>query len=307
MKVLVTGGTGYIGGNLRRYIKDMGHDVRLFVRPGSEDKIDTSQSYEIVTGNIFDTNACLAACEGCDVVIHLVGIIREFPARGITFDQYHRAATENIINAARIGGVPRFIHMSALGTRDDAPSAYHRTKFAGEEVVRQSGLRWTIFRPSWIFGEGDHGTQLIVDLLHRPVVPLISGGSMMVQPIAIDDVCTTVSKSIEMPETQGKTFELGGPDRIAFKDIVGQIASQLGVSIRTMNVPAAMIRPIATIMERYPWFPVSVDQLQLLAEDNVCEIDPFVKSFQIEPKPFSQIVPTLFGSSGGKRKTPVLL
>ena len=307
MKVLVTGATGYIGSNVRGYIKEMGHDVRLFVRLSSEDKIDTSDSYEVVTGDIFDTNACLAACDGCDVVVHLVGIAREFPAKGITFDQYHRAATENIINAAKIGGVPHFIHMSALGTRDNAPSIYHQSKFTGEEVVRQSGLRWTIFRPSWIFGEGDHGTKLIVNLIHKPVVPLVNGGSMMLQPISIDDVCAAVSKSIEMPETQGKTFELGGPDRIAFKDIVGQIASQLGVSIRTMNVSSAMIRPVVAMMERYPWFPVSTDQLRLLTEDNVCGIDPFVKTFQIEPKPFSQIIPTLFGSTGARRKTPALL
>ena len=305
MKVLLTGGTGYIGSNLRGVIRDLGHDVRLFVRPRSAGGIDPS--YEVVKGDIFDTNACLAAAHGCDVIVHLVGIVREFPARGITFDEYHREATENMINAAKINRVPRFIHMSALGTRANAPSRYHQSKFASEEAVRNSGLRWTIFQPSWISGNGDHGTELIVDLIRKPVVPMVGGGRMRIQPIAIEDVCAAVSRAVDMPETQGKTYQLGGPDRMSFREMVEKIAGQLGVSIRTVDIPVGLVRPIAAVFERYEWFPASTDQLKLLTEDNVCEIDAFVKTFRIEPRPFSQILPTLFGRAAGAKKNPVML
>jgi NADH dehydrogenase len=307
MKVLLTGGTGFVGSRLREYIRNEGHEVRLLVRSGSEDKVDSSDSYEIVIGDIFNTNACLRACDGCDAVIHLIGIIREYPSRGVTFDQYHRVATLHIVDAARRVGVGRYIHMSALGSREDARSTYHRTKFAAEQLVRQSPLRWTIFRPSWVFGPGDHAVREIIDLIRKPIVPLINGAEMLVQPIAIDDVCSSMARSLLMPETQGQTYELGGPERLALRAIIEKIAAQLGVGIRTISVPARLIRPVVAGLERFPSFPLTSDLLTMMCEDNVCELDRYVKTFRIEPKPFGQILPTVLGGPAAPKNAPVLL
>ena len=305
MKVLITGGTGYIGSRLRKQIKNEGHDVRLLVREGSESR--AGSSYEVVRGDIFNTNACLRACDGCDAVVHLVGIIREFPSKGITFDQYHRAATANIVDAARRSGVYRFVHMSALGTREGAASVYHQTKLAAERVVQESGLRWTIFRPSLVMGPGDGVTRHILDLIRKPFIPLINGGKTLFQPIALDDVCTAMSKARLMPETQQQIYEMGGPDRVAFKDLVQKIAVQLNVQKRTRSVPTWMLKPLVALLENSPSFPVTLDQLRMLADDNVCEIDRYVKTFQIEPKSLAQILPTLLGGSPAASRKPGLL
>jgi uncharacterized protein YbjT (DUF2867 family) len=307
MKVLITGGTGYIGSRLRRVISEQGHDVRLLVRPGSDAALDGRDSYEIIEGNIFNTNSCLRACDRRDAVVHLIGIIREFPAKGITFDQHHRAATWNIVDAAKRSGVPRFLHMSALGVREDAVAAYHRTKFEAEKIVETSGLRWTIFRPSLVMGSGDHFTGEVIDLLDLPAVPMIGGGKTLFQPIALDDVCTVMTKALSMPETQQQIYELGGPDRISFKDLVAKVAGQVGVRYRTINVPMALLKPIVAMLERYPSFPLTRDQMRMLTEDNTCEIDRFVKAFQIEPRSFEQILPTLLGEAARSKKQPVLL
>jgi uncharacterized protein YbjT (DUF2867 family) len=293
MKVLLTGGTGFVGKEIREKLREQGHDVRLLVRPGSEADLLHAGEYDVVRGQILNTNACLHACDGCDAVIHLVGIIREYPAKGITFDETHRVATKNIVDAARRLGVKRFVHMSALGAREDATSVYHRTKYAAEQVVQGSPLRWTIFRPSWIFGPGDHLMATVLDLIHKPVVPLIDGGNNSFQPVARDDVATAMTAALLMPETQGKIYELGGPDRVAFKDVVQKVAEALGVSVRTMNVPSWAVRPVVAAMQRFAFFPLTVDQLRMLGEDNVCEIDPFVKTFRIEPKSFLQSLPAV--------------
>jgi NADH dehydrogenase len=284
MKVLVTGGTGYVGSGLRTYIKSQGHDVRLLVRPGSEGTSD-----------------------GCDAVVHLIGIIREQPSKGITFDQYHRAATANIVDAAQRCGAQRYIHMSALGVHEHASSSYHKTKYAAEQLVQQSSLRWTIFRPSWIFGPGNQGTQEIVDLVHKPIVPLINGGKMLIQPIALEDVCALMSEALLMPETQHKVYELGGPDRLSLKEIIEKVAAQLGAHIRTVDVPSWSIKPVVAALERFPSFPLTIDQMRMLSVDNVCELDSYVKTFQIEPKPFAQILPTLLDGSASPRKPSILL
>ncbi len=297
MKVLLTGGTGYVGSALRELLLDEGHEVRLLVRRGSADKVralETTGSYEVVYGDIFDANACLRACDGCDAVVHLVGIIREFPSRGITFEELHRVATATIVDAARRTGVPRFVHMSALGALAKTTSNYHRTKFAAEQIVKGSGLRWTIFRPSWIFASGDEMSRTIKAAINRPFVPLIAGGRAHVQPVALDDVCACVVRSLGLPETQGKIYELGGPDRISVKEILEQAASSAGRKIHTMAIPTWMVRPVVGVLQRFQSFPLTVDQLRMLSQDNVCEVDPYVKTFQLEPKSFSRSIPTLF-------------
>ncbi len=293
MKVLVTGGTGYVGGALRESLTEAGHKVRLLVRPGSEHKVTNVDSYQIVRGDIFNTNACLRACDGVEAVVNLVGIIREYPSRGVTFDQYHRVATTNILDAARRMGVERFIQMSALGVRADAKSVYHRTKFAGDQVVKESSLRWTIFRPSLIFGGGDLFTRQVISLIHKPVVPLIGGGKSLFQPVARDDTSTCMTRALAMPETQSQTYELGGPDRVSFSRMVHEIAAAIGKPIKTVNVPMWAVRPPVRIMERFDSFPLTTDQLRMLSEDNVCEIDHYVKTFRLQPKSFVSSVPEL--------------
>jgi NADH dehydrogenase len=298
MKVLLTGGTGHVGSALRECLRKDGHEVRLLVRRESADKVRALESegaYDIVYGNIFDTNACLHACDGCDAVVHLIGIIREFPSRGIMFEELHRVATSNIVDAAKRLGVERFVHMSALGAGENAASAYHRTKYAAEQIVANSGLRWTVFRPSWIFAAGDEMSRTIKSAIGKPLVPLVGGGRAQMQPVALEDVCACMSRSLSLPETQGKVYELGGPDRLSLKEIMEEAASTAGRTARTMSIPTWMARPVVGVLQRFRSFPLTVDQLKMLAQDNVCEIDPFVKAFQLEPKSFRKSIQTLFG------------
>jgi uncharacterized protein YbjT (DUF2867 family) len=313
MRVLVTGATGYVGSRLIEFLRRDGHDVRLLVRKETAEATDTSKagaigtgagklaaslstdSYQVVIGDVFETNTCLHACDGCDAVVHLVGIIREFPSQGITFDEVHRVATSNIVDAARRAGVARFIHMSALGARDDAASAYHRTKRAAERIVEGSGLEWTIFRPSWVFSPGDEMSRVIKDIVRKAITPLISGGRARVQPVALDDVCHCMSRSLRMPETQGKTYELGGPERLSYRELFEQAASAGGRRMKAVTVPAGMIRPAVALLQRFKSFPLTVDQLRMLSEDNVCDIEPYVETFGIKPRSFREAIPAMFG------------
>lgn len=297
MKVLVTGPTGYVGSRLKEFLRRDGHHVRLLVRKESAEKTGASlvsDGYEVVVGDIFETNTCLHACDGCDAVVHLVGIIREFPEQGITFDEVHRVATSNIVDAAGRARVTRFVHMSALGTRDGAASVYHRTKRAAERIVEGSGLQWTIFRPSWIFSPGDGMSRMIKDLVRKPVVPLIDGGDAQVQPVALDDVCRSMAAALRMPETQGKTYEVAGPDRLTYRELFEEAARIAGRRMRTVTVPAGAIRPAVALLQRFGSFPLTVDQLRMLTEHNVCEIDAYVQAFGVEPQSFREAIPRMF-------------
>ena len=148
MKVGLTGGTGFVGSEVLRQLHQAGHQARLLVRDAespSAKRIASKFSVELCAGNILAPERLGPFCKGCDAVIHLVGIISEMD--NSTFENIHTRGTGNVVKALQTSGVPRLVHMSALGSRPNAVSRYHRTKWQAEETVRNSGLEFTNFRP----------------------------------------------------------------------------------------------------------------------------------------------------------------
>jgi len=154
-RVFVTGGTGFVGRAVVQALGAEGYAVRCLVRRGSERDLRGLGAIERVEGDVMARQSLDEGMAGCNAVIHLVGIIREHPASGVTFERVHTQGTINVLEAAATVGARRYVHMSALGTRVGAHSRYHRTKWAAEEAVRASPIPWTIFRPSIIYGRGD--------------------------------------------------------------------------------------------------------------------------------------------------------
>jgi NADH dehydrogenase len=293
MKILLTGGTGYVGTALRRELKDLGHDVRLLVRSGSADKVDPREGFEVLVGDVLDTHACLRAVDQIDAVVHLVGIRREDPDHGMTYEAMHTEATYAIADAARRAHVARFVQMSALGARAGAPSRYHRTKHEGEEIVRKSGMRWTIFRPSIIFGVGDEFHPLMAELVHRSVVPIIDGGKSELQPVSLRNVTHAMARSLTMPETQGNVYEVGGPERHKFVDLMYKIARHYGVWPNTFALSSMLAKPLVKTLQKLPNFPLSYEELLLLLENNICDSTEFVKTFGVELDTYEDKIPSL--------------
>lgn len=293
MKILLTGGTGFVGTALRRVIKDEGHDVRLLVRTESVDKIDRREGFEILPGDALDTHACMRAMDGIDTVVHLIGIRRERPDDGETYEAMHTEATYGIVDAARRQHVARFIYMSALGARPDAPSRYHQTKWESEEIVRKSGMRFTIFRPSIIFGPGDEFHPIMADLVHRNIVPVIDGGKSLLQPVALHNVVGPMARSLVMPETQGKAFEVGGVERMKFIEIMYAVARHYGVWPNMFALSSLMAKPLVKFAQRFESFPLSYEELLLMLEDNVCDNSEFVRVFGEKLDTYQDKIPSL--------------
>src|SRR5262245_20682399 len=250
--VFVTGGTGFVGRAVVAALLAHGHRVRSLVRPGSEGRTSRRDGVEPVAGDVTRPEGLADAVGGADAVVHLVGIIREFPGRGITFERLHTRATENVLAAARQAGGGRFLHMSALGTGPHARSRYHQTKWAAEEAVRTSGLRWTIFRPSIIFGPGDGFVSLIAGLVRRlPIVPVIGDGRTRFQPVAVTDVGEAFARALDRPGTAGQTFDVGGPRVYTFDEIVDEVGAALGRRrIPKLHHPMGLMAPVVRALER---------------------------------------------------------
>jgi NADH dehydrogenase len=289
MKIFLTGSTGFVGKQILQDLINHNHQVRCLVRQGSERKITQHKNVDIAHGDITDASSLQDKLEGCDAAINLVGIIREFPRKGITFERLHYEGTVNMARAARSQGVRRFIQMSALGARPDGKTPYQQTKFRAEEFVRNSGLDYTIFRPSIIFGREDQFVNLFANMLKKQqFVPVVGNGKYKMQPIAVENVSMGFVKSIEQENAAGKTFEAGGPEIFEFNKIIDIIGEVLCLPPHKLHIPVFIMGFMAELLDWMPSFPVTKEQITMLLEGNVCDERPFYGHFGIKPIGFKE-------------------
>lgn len=288
--ILVTGGTGFVGSHLVERLRQEGRPVRCLVRDPSRAGHLRERGVELVAGDITEPTSLGPALRGVEAVVHLVAIIREQGDR--TFQKVNVEGTGNVVGAAKAAGVRRFVHMSALGAVDDPRYRYIYSKWQAEEIVRKSGLDWTIFRPSVIYGPGfgffDRLWQS-VKLSPPPIVPVPGSGKTRFQPIWVGDVATCIVKAVDDPSTAGKLYEIGGPEHLTFEQMLDGVMKVRGVRRLKVKVPLFLMRPVVPLMGlvlRDP--PVSSVELKQLDVDNVTAIDSVVKNFGFQPTPFEQ-------------------
>ncbi len=284
MKVLVTGGTGFIGSVVVETLIREGHEVVVFSRRIPHPR----QGLQSVQGSILDFERLRMALAGCDAAIHLVGIISEIGDQ--TFERMHVGATRTMVDALQAAGIRRLVHMSALGARPDSPARYHRTKAAAEGLVRSSGLDWTIFRPSLVYGSGDAFVNLF-DRISRwsPVVPVMGPGTNLLQPVAVEFVAEAFATALKTSGSFGHTIDLCGPERLSFRAVIRRILAARNRTRWIVSIPWNLARLQARILEWvFPTFlgkvsPLNRDQLLMLHEDNVGDPAPALQLLKGNP------------------------
>ena len=290
MQVFVTGSTGFVGNHVLNTLLDRGHQVRALVRPGSEYKLKQPDKVEVITGDVTESADLIQGMKGCDAAIHLVGIIRAFPSQDITFERLHTEATANVIEAAKETEVPRLLHMSALGASEDGSTPYLRTKFAAEELVRQSGLNYAIFRPSLIFGRGGEAIKMFGDMVKKYVVPIIGDGQYRFQPVSVNTVAQGFEKALDPGTAKDQTLDVGGPDNVTFDEIMDTLARVMGKSIVKIHMPVLPLRLATSALQHAPGYPLTTDQITMLLEGSTCDEKPFYELLGLSPIPLEQIL-----------------
>ena len=287
MKVFLTGATGFVGRHMLKRLLAEGHAVRALVREPQKSSVPTQERVELVPGDVAEGAGLDEGMQGCDAVIHLVGIIVEKGKN--TFERVHHIGTRNVVEAAKRAGVRRFIQMSALGARSDGAAAYQVTKWKGEEEVRRSGIPFCILRPSLIFGEGDgFVTQMIGTMRTAPLFrPVPGDGKPKFRPIFIDDVTACFVRALTAEAATNQTIELGGADELALNDVLAEIARCAGVRKPAVHIPMPFMfagAAVAQTLLKNP--PVTTDQLHMLREGSTCDIGPMVRIFGVTPRGF---------------------
>jgi len=290
MRVLVTGATGFVGQHVVAELLRKGNSVKCLVRdPGSPAAAGLLElGAQILPGDITDAACLSAAAAETDAMVHLVGII--FESRDATFDQVHRQGTLNALSAASASGVKRFVYMSALGAAPDAVSAYLKSKWECEEAVRSSGLPYTIFRPSVIYGRGGEFIHMLISQVKiMPLVPIVGNGRYQMQPVTATDVASAIVSSLKQPAAAGKVYELGGPEPLSYNEMVDILVHVMSKWRFKLYVPVSIMRLIAFFAEKTQRKPmVTRDQIKMLLVDNVCDIQPARDDLGFTPVNFFQ-------------------
>ena len=299
MRVALFGGTGFVGSYLVDALIEHGHHPALLVRPGSEARVEQGAALSIVSGDIADERALSGVLEGADAAIYNIGLLREFPARGIGFRELHFEAARRVMDLAGSAGVRRFILMSANGASAQG-TAYQRTKYLAEEYLKTTGLNWTIMRPSVIFGDPrgrmEFATRLYREVVRSPLpAPLFfegllpgGAGGFQLSPVHVQDVARVFARCLDDPAAVGRIHALGGPESLTWKEILRRIAAATHRSLVALPVPAWGIRSMAFLLDRFAVFPVTRDQLTMLLAGNTCESRALFGNYGIEPRHFDR-------------------
>ncbi len=292
--ILVTGASGFVGSRSVPALIDAGHRVVALARSESSGAtvlgrltMEQRSSVEIRTGDVTRPDTLPAALAGVDAVLHLVAIPRDLKG-GAELRLVNTEGTRAVVAAMQAAGVRRLVHMGALGVVDDPALHYASSKAKAEVIVRDSGLDWTILKPSLQFGPGDGFFNIIAGLVRMSpgVVPVPGDGRSRFQPIHVGDVARIVAASFGDASTIGGTYDLGGPRYWTYREITAEVLRALGTRRAIVPMPVPLISLVARVSEllHLP-FPVATDQLRQLKLDNIGPLDVIPATFGFEPRP----------------------
>jgi len=298
--VCILGGGGFVGHHLVALLAARGLNVRVPARRRESVKdLVVLPTVEVVETDIHDQANLKSLFRGMDAVINLVGLLHESDpgkndapqARRGSFQHAHVELPRKVVHACKDVGVPRLLHMSALGAEVNSPSAYQRSKAAGEALVMQisGALAVTVFRPSVIFGPGDSFLSLFAGLLKlAPVVPLANGNARF-QPVYVGDVARAFADALDLPETHGQRYNLCGPKVYSLTELVRLTAANLGMCRVVVPLCKNLSYGFAYLMEFKPGAKIMTrDNHFAMQSDNVCP-DGFPAIFGA-PTPLESVI-----------------
>ncbi|MFC4543935.1 complex I NDUFA9 subunit family protein [Halosolutus amylolyticus] len=281
MKVLVAGGTGFIGTNLCAELHDRGHDVTALSR--DPDGSDLPADVDLAMGDVGAYDSIAETVADHEAVVNLVSLSPLYKPRGDrSHEDVHLGGTENLVRAAEDGDVDRFLQMSALGADPNGDTDYIRAKGKAERVVRESDLAWTMVRPSVVFGDGGEFVEFTKTLTTPFVTALPGGGETRFQPIWIGDLVPMLADALEDDAHVGEIYELAGPQIVTLADVTELAYEAEGKSVTVLPIPMPIAKLGLTAADPLPFVPFGPDQARSLEFDNTV-VDNDVTAFGVEP------------------------
>jgi len=309
-----------VASHLIPLLRGEGFPVRGVVRSTRDAPRLRELGCEIAVADVRSRASLVEAFAGCSAVIHLVAIIRE--RGGQTFDAINHAGAANAVAAAREAGAARFLHMSALGAAPGAPR-YLRSKWAGEEEVRRSGMPFVIFRPSFLLGSGGGAAAQFAQVVRfgpwypfallfggrplfaalaalTPVVLVLGSGKYRSMPVALADVLAVMRQALDRHDIIGRAFEIGGPEALTYDELIIRVARVLGVRRWLLHLPDPAARAVTTMFAVLPNPPITRDEAESLFIDTLCDATEVIRTFGLRMRPVDLALREALGRPGEK-------
>jgi NADH dehydrogenase len=301
--ILVVGGTGFVGGGIVRELARRGKPVAVLSRdPGRNKDRFPGLNVEYRKGDVTDPESLRAALAGIATLISSQQFPNspiENPARGYTFEKVDAEGTENLARAAKEAGVMRFVYLSGVGAAPDAERHWFRAKWRAETAVRDSGITYTIVRPSWVFGPEDVALNRFLGMSRfLPFVLLIgNAGKQRLQPVFVDDVARAVAESLDRPAAESKVFEIGGPDVLTMTEVLRTALEVAGRKRLLLASPKFVMKLVATVIQFAPGRPLTPDAVDFITMDALADPSEIEAALDIKTTPLREALSTYLGKA----------
>ena len=291
MKVVVAGGTGFVGRYISRSLITAGHDVTVLSRSGNTARIWQLVGADSVAADVTRPESLEGKLAGMDAIVGVVQFPNypaEVPRKGLTFDRYDRGSTENLIAEAHRAGVTHYVYISGAGADPDSPATWYRAKGRAEQALRASDLHHTILRPSWAYGPEDRALNKFVQIARfSPIVPRIGVRQQLIQPVFIEDVGAAVARIFER-DAWGRTFEIGGPDVMTMDGVIRTMLDVMGKHRLVIPVPAVLPKLATAPLTLLPKPPMTPGGIEFAIQNGVVDAAEMEATLDVHPVPLRE-------------------
>lgn len=295
MLIGIAGGTGFLGGSIRKALLANGHEVRIISRSEPAD-LKTAEGVHWRRGDVTEPESLVGAIEGCDALVDAV----QFPnspmedqGKGWTFELIDRDGTMALVDAAGAAGVGLFVGISGAGAAAEAPYHWLRFKWEEEEHIKASGLPFVIFRPSWVFGPEDVSLNKILGFgRFLPFIPMVGSGKNRITPLFVDDLGAHIAASIASESARGNVYEIGGPTTLSMNDIVRTALRVKGQRRFLLPQPKFLMKAIGAVAQFAPGRPLTPGAVDFVTMDGLAHTGPLEETFGLELTPLEEALGT---------------
>ncbi len=297
--ILVAGGTGFVGGGIVRELARRGKPVAVLTRSAAGAKRSPGLDVEYREGDVTRPESLAAPMQGVEAVVgcqQFPDSPIENPGKSYTFEKVDAEGTENLVRAAKAAGVKRCVYLSGAGAAPEGPH-WFRAKWRAETAVRESGLTYTILRPSWVYGPEDRSLNRFLSMSRfLPFVPLIGNvGKQRMQPVFVDDVGRAVAESLDNPAAANQIFELGGPEVMSMTEVVRAALQVAGRKRLLLSSPKAVMKLVASVLQFAPGRPLSPDAVDFITGDALGDSAAIQRALGLRLTPLREGLATYLG------------
>ncbi|MBI4532980.1 MAG: complex I NDUFA9 subunit family protein [Candidatus Melainabacteria bacterium] len=289
--ILLTGGTGFLGARVLEGLIASGQSVRIATRGGQDWRGGVlaelkNSGAQVVLVDLTQSDKMIKFLEGCTAIINLVGIMRQ--DKEVSFQDINVELVRKLVLAAHECGIQRFVHVSCLGPHGQTQSRYFQSKREGEDIVRLGKFYWTIFRPSFMFGQQCQLVEALLPLVkNSPILPILGSGLNQVQPVFVDDVAACIVQCVYNKDTAGKTYELVGPKAYTQVELMQMLARAVGKDKQQVNIPTeALLKATGLTGKFLTKLPINEELIYMLISDSVADPRTMQTTFSVSMKNF---------------------